>query len=89
MNLDRPASEFPHHAHVIVDPDSLQPETLKRLATEFVLREQANDSVCDAVLEEQVTEALRQMKRRVILITFDPDTESVGAIHSNHPILKS
>lgn len=89
MNLDRPASELPQHAHVIIDPNSLQAQTLKHLATEFVLREQANDSIFDADLDAHVEQALLQIKNRTILITFDPDTESVGVIHSKHPALKA
>ena len=89
MNLDTPVSELPQLAHVIVDPNSLQSETLTRLATEFVLREQANDSISDSDLDASVARALLQIKNRTILITFDPDTESVGVIHSANPALKS
>lgn len=87
MHINENIPNSPITPHVIVDPKDLQAETLVQLATEFVLRENANDS-SDQDISGAVEEAVLKLKKKIYLIVFDPDTESVGVVDRDHPSMK-
>ncbi len=64
---------------VIVDPATLQPETLSNLAREFILRESHDDAI-PSDLDTLVQNVITRIKKRECLITFDVTSESVGVI---------
>jgi uncharacterized protein YheU (UPF0270 family) len=65
---------------VIVDPSSLQTETLARLAREFILRESHDDASAERDMNVEVAKVIYRLRSGECLITFDPDSESVGVI---------
>lgn len=71
--------------YVLVEPSSLRPETLANLAKEFVLREQGEDGGGGFNLEAAITRAQLLIKKGTLLITFDPETQSVGVIDRQDP----
>lgn len=79
----------PQTPYVIVDPKALQDETLASLAKEFVLREQGNDDGSGFDLEAAIERAQNLIKKGTLLITFDPETDSVGVIDRSDPAVTS
>jgi uncharacterized protein YheU (UPF0270 family) len=65
---------------VIVDPHSLQPDTLARLAREFILRESHENGSFDRDMTTEVAKVIYRLKSGECLISFDPATESVGVV---------
>ena len=72
-----------------IEHSMLQPETLDQLAREFILREYANDGWVDHDLDLAVAKAIKRIERGEYLITFDPETESVGIIDRKDPALRT
>ena len=76
-------------AYLFIEHSMLQPETLDQLAREFILREYANDGWVDHDLDLAVAKAIKRIERGEYLITFDPETESVGIIDRKDPALRT
>ena len=58
----------------------LTPETLRRLAEEFVTRDGTDYGVVERTLEQKVTALLRQLERGEAVILYDNETESIGIV---------
>ena len=71
-------------AYLILDPKLLQEETLNNMAREFILREQAQDYSPAINIEHQIASAVRRMYSGELLLTFDPENESVGIMPKEH-----
>jgi uncharacterized protein len=65
---------------VVVPPEDLPGETLRRLVESFVLREGTEYGERDVALEDKVAEVLRQLDRGEAEIVFDPASESVDIV---------
>ncbi|MBM4282356.1 MAG: YheU family protein [Deltaproteobacteria bacterium] len=56
--------------------DQLQPETLRALVEEFVLREGTEYGERDVPLADKVDAVLRQLRRGEARVLYDPDSET-------------
>ncbi|MCX6125215.1 MAG: YheU family protein [Proteobacteria bacterium] len=89
MTKDQQSSPDSGTAYLFIEHSLLQPETLNQLAREFILREYANDSCADHDLDAAVGRAIKRIVRGEYLITFDPETESVGILDGRDPSLRA
>jgi uncharacterized protein YheU (UPF0270 family) len=67
-------------APVRVEPDQLEPDTLRAVIESFVLREGTDYGLHEVSLEDKVAQVLRQVHRGEAHITFDPGTASVTLV---------
>ena len=65
---------------VVVAPEELAGETLRRVVESFVLREGTEYGERDVALEDKVAEVLRQLDRGEAEIVFDPASESIDIV---------
>jgi uncharacterized protein len=65
---------------VVVAPEELAAETLRRVVESFVLREGTEYGERDVALEDKVAEVLRQLDRGEAEIVFDPASESIDIV---------
>jgi hypothetical protein len=63
---------------VVVDPAQLSEAALWNLAREFLLREIGNDAPEASTEDARIARIVAALRRREYLITFDPETSSVG-----------
>lgn len=63
---------------VRVDPDALQPETLRRLLEEIVTRDGTDYGEIEVPIETRVASAMAQLRRGEAFLYFDPGTETVA-----------
>ena len=63
---------------LVIDPGQINNETLRILAKEFILRESGNDFVDDQTILDQLEHALRRIRTKELLITFNSHDQSVG-----------
>ncbi|MHC4811195.1 MAG: YheU family protein [Planctomycetota bacterium] len=59
-----------------IPPDSLEPETLRRVVEEFVTREGTDYGEVEVPTEAKVAEVIRQVLAGTARIYFDPATET-------------
>ena len=65
---------------VLVPRDQLSPDALRGLIDAFVLREGTDYGHDDVSLEDKRADVMRQIERDEVVITFDPETESVNLV---------
>lgn len=65
---------------VLVPADRLAPETLRRLAEEFVTREGTDYGAVERTLEAKVASVLRQIGRGDVLIVCDVETGATNLV---------
>ena len=65
---------------MIIPPDTLQPETLRSLIKEFILREGTNYGLKEYTLEEKVAQIQKQLNRKEVFIVFDPEEETFNIV---------
>ena len=65
---------------MIIPPDTLQPETLRTLIKEFILREGTNYGLKEYTLEEKVAQIQKQLNRKEVFIVFDPEEETFNIV---------
>jgi uncharacterized protein len=65
---------------VVVPPEDLPGETLRRVVESFVLREGTEYGERDVALEDKVAEVLRQLERGEAEIVFDPASASIDIV---------
>lgn len=65
---------------VVVPPEELSAEALRRVVESFVLREGTEYGERDVALEDKVAAVLRQLGRGEAAIVFDPASESIDII---------
>ena len=58
--------------------DKLNPDVLRKIVEEFVLREGTEYGSVEFSLEAKVTQVLRQLEGGKARIVFDPDSETVS-----------
>ena len=83
MDTEIPTIDEDSSQQIIVDPSSLQPETLRQLAKEFVIREVANDASFPNTSDATIDRIVASLKKGTYLITFDQSTETVGVAKAN------
>ena len=54
----------------------LNPQTLRALIETFVMREGTDHGHHDYSIDSKVEQVLKQLKRKEVVILFDPETES-------------
>ena len=65
---------------MIIPPDTLQPETLRSLIKEFILREGTNYGLKEYTLEEKVAQIQKQLNKKEVFIVFDPEEETFNIV---------
>jgi hypothetical protein len=65
---------------VIVPPQALSAETLRRVIESFVLREGTEYGERDVPLDSKVADVLRQLERGDAEIVYDPESQSVDIV---------
>ena len=65
---------------MIIPPDTLQPETLRALIKEFILREGTNYGLKEYTLEEKVAQIQKQLNKKEVFIVFDPEEETFNIV---------
>ena len=65
---------------MIIPPDTLQPETLRALIKEFILREGTNYGLKEYTLEEKVAQIQKQLNRKEVFIVFDSEEETFNIV---------
>jgi len=60
--------------------DQLEPETLRRLAEEFVTRDGTDYGRIEKSLEEKVTRLLHQLQQGKAKIYFEAETQSINIV---------
>ena len=61
---------------MIIPHEKLEPVTLQSLIEEYVSRDGTDYGEIEVSLDERVAGVLQQLKRREVVIWFDPETES-------------
>jgi len=69
---------------ILVPSESLNQDTLRQLAIEFLLRETGNDISESGVTEDRIGRVLNALRKKTHFITFDPVTESAGIIEAKN-----
>ena len=57
-----------------VDPNMLQPETLRNLLSEFVLREGTDYGFSELSMDEKIARLLKQIESGRAKIVYDPES---------------
>ncbi len=65
---------------ILVDPQALAPDTLRRLVEEFVTRDGTDYGDVEMPLDRRVAAVLAQLKSGVAVIAFDPRAESATIV---------
>lgn len=84
---DQPGYQPPMEAAldpVIVPPESLQEETLRHLAVEFLCRESGQEYSESGVGEAAIARVLKALRTKTHFVTFDPNNETVGIIEAKN-----
>jgi len=64
----------------VVPYTRLAPETLRRLAAEYVTRDGTDYGAIERTLEEKVDRLLRQLERGEAAIVYDEATETINIV---------
>lgn len=67
---------------MIIPYEKISSETLQGVIEEFVSREGTDYGPREFSFEEKVLEVLRQVKRGVAVVVFDPETETCSIVDS-------
>jgi len=73
---------------VIIPADRLSPQALQGLVEEFITREGTDYGMREIALESKVGSVRRQLEAGLVVIVFDPATETTTIVPANDPILK-
>ena len=65
---------------VVVPPEALAPETLRRLLEEFVTRDGTDYGTHERTLEQKIADVRRQIARGEARIVYDPATETANVV---------
>lgn len=68
---------------VIIDPESLQPETLNNVIDSFITREGTDYGWEEVSLEKKRQQILKQLSHGEIKIVFDTESQSVTLMTKN------
>ena len=61
---------------MVIPYEQIEPQTLKTLIESFVMREGTDYGHQDHGIDTKVEQVLKQLKRKEVVILFDPETES-------------
>ncbi|MBM76559.1 MAG: hypothetical protein CMK59_14220 [Proteobacteria bacterium] len=61
---------------MVIPYQQIDPQTLKTLIESFVMREGTDYGHQDHNIDAKVEQVLKQLKRKEVVILFDPETES-------------
>ena len=67
-------------ASVVIQPEELDPTTLRGVVEAFVNREGTDYGQRERDLDEKVEDVLRQLRDGDAVIVFDPATESINLV---------
>lgn len=82
--MEKPESYMKANSEVIVeppievDPNSLSPEAVQGILESFVLREGTDYGSTEISLEKKVENLQRKIRRKEIVLVFDPQSESIA-----------
>ena len=65
---------------MIIPPETLQPETLRRLIQEFILREGTDYGTKEYTVEEKIEQIQKQLQRKEVHIVFDSAEETFNIV---------
>ncbi len=70
---------------MVIPANRLSPEALQEIIEEFVTRDMSEDCSTDIPLDVKVVQVMEQLRKGLIEIRYDVDTESCGLFEKEQP----